>query len=90
MDNKIYIATVQKIVPDGEHGPYAVASTEIGLVTFLLEHPVWKEKRQPEEGHIVVLSEITKKPKGWRANSGRFFQPSDEQPLTQRKRRNEK
>lgn len=82
MDGKSYAGIVQKIVPNGKHGPYAVTSTKIGLVTFLLKPPVWEEKRWPEEGNIVVLSEVTKKPAGWRADHGRFFQPSDEQPLT--------
>ena len=97
MDNKTYTGTVQNIILDGKHGPYAVASTEeLGYVTFSLDPKDWKEKRYPEGGSIVVLSEVSKKRAGWRANSGRFFQPSDEQLETgkyqhqQQKRRTEK
>ncbi len=83
MDNKSYSAVVQCVFPNGKHGPNAVASIEVlGNVTFALKPPVWEEKYWPEEGDIVVLSEIRKKTRGWRAYSGRFFQPSDEQPTT--------
>jgi hypothetical protein len=83
MDEKRYIAIVQKIHPDGRHGPYAKATCEAlpGMtITFLLASPVWSEKRFPEEGNYVVLSGLTKKRAGWRADFGRFLEPSDEQP----------
>ena len=80
MDDKCYIAVVEKTIRDGKHGPYAVASSDdIGTITFSLEPPVWEEKDWPEGGTMVVLSEIRKKRAGWRANRGRFLQPSDEQ-----------
>ena len=83
MDEKRYVAIVQKIHPDGHHGPYAKATCD-GLsgmtITFLLAPPVWNEKRFPDEGSYVVLSELTKKRGGWRADSGRFLEPADEQP----------
>jgi len=83
MDDKSYSAVVQKVFPNGKHGPYAVASHEkLGDVTFSLSQPVWEESDWPEEGNIVVLSKIRKKPAGWRSHSGRFFGPSDEQLTT--------
>lgn len=85
MDEKRYVAIVQKIRPDGHHGPYAKATSDAlpGMtITFLLAPPVWKEKRFPDEGNYVVLSGLTKKRAGWRADFGRFLEPSDEQPRT--------
>ena len=83
MDNKSYSAVVQKVFPNGKHGPYAVAShADLGDVTFSLEPPVWEDVDWPDEGLTVVLSKIRKKRAGWRAYSGRFFGPSDEQPAT--------
>jgi hypothetical protein len=79
MDNGC-CAIVQKVFQDGQHGPYAKASTKtLGTITFSLEPPVWEEKRFPEEGTYVILSGLTKKRAGWRADAGRFFRPSDEQ-----------
>lgn len=73
-------AIVQKIVRDGKHGPYAVAkSEELGSVTFSLGEDVWSEKDMPEPGTFVLLSDLRKKRAGWRANSGRYVKPSDEQ-----------
>ncbi len=69
-----YQAVVEKIILDGLHGPYAVArSSELGLITF----PV-KENDYPEPGIWVVLTEIRKKSAGWRAQTWRFLEPSDE------------
>ncbi|KKR45941.1 MAG: hypothetical protein A3G47_00995 [Candidatus Zambryskibacteria bacterium RIFCSPLOWO2_12_FULL_39_45] len=83
MENESYTAVVQKVMDNGKHGPYVVATNEkIGTITFSLEPLVWQEKGRPERGNIVVLSEIRKKRAGWRANSGRFFRPSDEQSET--------
>lgn len=85
MDSKSYTAIVQRVYLDGKHGPYAVAlSTEIGNITFSLKPPVWTEKYFPEGGSVIVLSEIVKKRAGWRANCGRFLEPSDEQPSNQK------
>lgn len=77
MDKKTYNGIVQKIFPQGSHGPYAKASSDIGTITFSLLPKVWKESRPPEEGEFVVLSEVTMKRAGWRAGSGRFYGPSD-------------
>jgi hypothetical protein len=85
MDNETYEAVVIQIVPNGTHGPYAVAKhPKLVGITFSLRHPVWEEEIFPDEGSIVMLSKITRKRAGWRANSGRFFQPSDGQPTTER------
>jgi hypothetical protein len=84
MDEKSYIAVVQKIFPKGPHGPYAKASSEkLGQdITFSLNPPIWREKFFPEEGTYVVLSELTRKRAGWRANLGRFLQPDEERLIT--------
>jgi len=75
-----YQAIVNKIISDGKHGPYAVAhSEELGWITFSLDPAVWSESDLPECGMYVVLSRVRKKPAGWRAQHGRFFQPSDKQ-----------
>ena len=69
---------VQKVVKDGQHGPYAVAKDErLGSVTFSLTSDVWQEKRLPEAGSVVVLEDFQKKRAGWRAMSARFLRPDD-------------
>lgn len=75
-----YRATVQKVLPRGRHGPFAVAFTdEDGRnITFSLDKPVWQEQTLPDPGTIVMLSQLSKKRAGWRASSARLFQPSDE------------
>ncbi len=79
MDGKEYRAIVQKVLDSGRHGPYAVArSKQLGSVTFSLASDVWAEKRWPEPGTEVILSEVIKKRAGWRAQHGRFANPSDE------------
>lgn len=77
-----YIAIVEKVVPKGRHGPYAVARCDqIGAtVTFSLDISVWEEDDAPEEGTYVMLSDVRKKRAGWRAMKGRFVRPSDKQP----------
>ena len=78
MEDQSYCAMVQKVIPKGAHGPYAVASSEeLGLITFSLEAPAWTEKDWPEGGSMVILSDIRKKLAGWRASRGRFLRPSD-------------
>lgn len=79
-DDREYKAIIDQIVLHGRHGPYAVAkSPVIGFITFSLDKEVWREDEWPEPGTYVVLSRVTKKRAGWRARSGRFFLPSDEQ-----------
>ena len=73
-------AVVQKIILDGKHGPYAIATSEHirGSITFSLKRSVWHEGDTPEPGVRVMLSCLRKKQAGWRALSGRFERPSDE------------
>ena len=74
-----YQGIIQKIINNGKHGPYAVARVEeLGLVTFALDPKIWQEEDWPECGIFVVLSQVRKKRAGWRAQHGRFLQPSDE------------
>lgn len=74
-------AVVQAIIPQGKHGPFAVATSEglDGSVTFSLEPTVWKEAEWPEEGMCVFLANLRQKRAGWRAKLGRFWKLSDEQ-----------
>ena len=72
-------AVVQKVCPDGKHGPYATATEErLGSITFSLDGSVWNEEGAPELGEIVVLSKLRKKRAGWKAMCGRRYRPSDE------------
>ncbi len=82
-------AVIQKVVSEGDHGPFAVATSESidGSITFSLEPTVWQEDEWPEEGMIVVLGKLRKKRAGWRAKSGRFLKPSDEQTETRNQER---
>ncbi len=86
-DDQGYQAVVEKIIPDGRNGPYAVArSKEIkGTVTFSLDFEVWQEKQLPKPGTHVMLYGVIKKDAGWRAEKGRLFKPSDEQTATKMK-----
>jgi len=69
-------AIVQDVVP-GKHGPYAVTtSTSIkGSITFSLHKEVWKEDGIPENGNHVILTDVRKKPSGWRAYKACFLRP---------------
>ena len=62
-------AIVQKVIPRGNHGPFAIASSEKidSSITFSLEPTVWKEDEWPEEGTVVLLGKLRKKRAGWRA-----------------------
>lgn len=74
-------AVVQKIVPEGKHGPFFVATSDNvgGSVTCSLEPTVWSGDEWPEEGEVVYLSRLRQKRAGWRAKAGRFWKLSDEQ-----------
>lgn len=75
-------AVVEKLVLDGKHGPYAVATAKgLGIVTFSLEQSVWQEQSHPESGTLVILSDLRLKRAGWRAHTGRFVRPSDQQSV---------
>ena len=74
-------AIVQRIIRNGNHGSYVVATSEevSGSVTFSLEPTVWQEEESPEEGMIVFLNKLRMKRAGWRAKEARFWKPCDEQ-----------
>jgi hypothetical protein len=74
-------AVVQKVIREGKHGPFVVATSDQleGSVTFSLEPTVWLEQEQPEDGMFVFLGKIRQKRAGWRAKLARFWKPSDEQ-----------
>lgn len=77
---EFYKAVVQGVFPKGKHGPYAIASSKEvkGRITFSLTE-AWEEDEFPEPGHFVILSGLTKKRAGWRAQHARFFKPEDEE-----------
>ena len=68
------VAVVQDVI-NGKHGIYVVTtSDEInGSITFSLRKEVWQERKNPKQGDYVVLSELHKKRRGWRAEKARFF-----------------
>ena len=62
-------AVVEKVIPEGRHGAYAVArNDEVGKITFSLSIPVWVEGDNPEAGEVVYLSDLREMQKGWRAH----------------------
>lgn len=80
-EKRTYKAIVQKVYATGPHGPYAVASSEeLGSITFSLDKRVWQEDDLPERGMSVALTDLREKRAGWRAQHGRFWEPSDESP----------
>ncbi len=87
MEDKPIRAVVQKVIAAGKHGPYAIAlSSEVkGSITFSLNKSVWHETSLPKPGVEVVLSDLQRfKKVGWRALSGRFLRPADEQQADQK------
>lgn len=80
MDTPI-VAAVWRVFPKGRHGAYAVAYAQQaainGDITFSLESPCWEEDSFPEAGILVVLSDVRRKTKGWRAQSARYVRIED-------------
>ncbi len=74
-------AIVQRIVPEGKHGPFFVTTSDQvdGSVTCSLDSTAWLEEEWPEVGEFVYLSRLRQKRAGWRAKEGRFWKLSDEQ-----------
>jgi len=75
-------AIVDKVYPEGPHGPYARAkSSQLDKpITFSLESEVWKENAWPEQGTVVVLSDLREKRAGLRAHCARFSRPVVKNP----------
>ena len=85
---KAVIGILQDIIPKGDHGPYGVAlrrgsiKNKENSITFSLNGDVWKDERLPNPtdfGSHLVLEDITKKDKGWRAGKARFYRLKDEE-----------
>jgi hypothetical protein len=78
-----YSAVVDGVY-DGAHGRYAVARSPVLddlPITFSVDPStkVWSENREPSPGECVVITDITKKRQGWRANAARFVRPEDKE-----------
>lgn len=74
-------ATVTNVIHDGRYS-YAVAIVTgvSGTITFSL-HPdrkIWLEEEYPVPGNSVILQDLRKSSRGWRAYQARFLQLSDE------------
>lgn len=71
---------IVRSVEHGLKGPFAVAMIDgiEGSVTFSLRAPVWKENGPPGRSARVVLSGLVEVDGGWRAESARYKQPSDD------------
>lgn len=75
---KAYLATVGSI-EQGRYGPYAVAyNDELGTVTFSLASNVWQENQKPYKSLVVVIEDVRKMARGWRAVKARFMRPEDQ------------
>lgn len=60
-------------------GEIAFATAEnYGTITFKLDLGVWSGDRLPQIGEIVILSEMAKFQKGWRAGKARHYTLADE------------
>ena len=80
-------ARVQRIVKEGKHGPYAVATSSDEVfggievsVTFSLGSDVWTEDINPSPGDDIVTEAKNIRSKGgkWRASGYvRFLRPID-------------
>jgi len=69
-------ASVTGLSPKGQ---IAYAKTEqYGVVTFATQNSVWQGDTEPQTGEIVILSELRKFRKGWRAMKARRFILTDE------------
>ena len=73
-----YTGTVTSL-EEGPKGLYAITSTSQarGSVTFSLAD-AWDEDAPPEKGQRVVLEDLVRKGKGWRAKKARPLRPEDE------------
>lgn len=79
MTSESYHATVTSIISG--NSPYAVAESQDvpDSVTFSLgtTRNVWSEDNPPTVGSEVILTDVRKVRKKWRAYSARFCRPSD-------------
>ena len=77
MPEETYRAFVGRIVPNGRHGPFFFANSDLlGRVTCSLGED---REEWPELGTEVVLTGVFKKRAGWRAKNWRHVRPSEEQ-----------
>ena len=51
----------------------------LGLENRPSKPKTWFDKRPPVKGEEVLLRDLSKKPKGWRAGEGRILRPEDEE-----------
>jgi len=78
-DTSVFRVVVEKIIPKGRHGPYAVGRhDEKGRITFSLTEEVWTGDSNPEPGEIVYLSDLHEMQKGWRAHRAQRNAPNQQ------------
>lgn len=61
----------------GDHIAFTSTKTH-GVVTFKISSDVWSGDGPPQKGEIVMLSNLRRFRKGWRASKARRFILSDE------------
>jgi hypothetical protein len=71
-------ATVTGISKAGYKTIAFADSIEYGIVTFDTSVKVWSRDTLPQTGEIVILSEMARFTKGWRAKTARPFVLADE------------
>jgi hypothetical protein len=77
-ENEHVKATVTGITKTGSKIIAFTDSTEYGIVTFDTSVEVWSRDTLPQTGEIVILSEMARFTKGWRAKTARPFVLADE------------
>ncbi len=67
-------------VESGDHGPYGVTRCDEmeGSITIHLTQKQVDRGRVPDNGTFLILSDLRRKPDGWRAQHWRYMRPSDE------------
>lgn len=77
---------IDKISPGIDRRPFAECTPlEFGqidgdTVRFSISFPVWKEEKTPQQGQVVMLSDLRKTQQGWRAMNARFPKENELQP----------
>lgn len=77
VDKRVYEGIVEKVYPNGKHGPYAVTrEPTLGSVTISLDPT--QEEEWPDPGTLVQLFKIRSKRAGYRAGEWQIVGPPDD------------